>query len=206
MKPIDILFFIALACALAGCSGNGGLAAPPADAGPPIDANAHDSAVSETGAPPIGDAASDASPTPVPDAASDASPSPADSGGPGCGTFPTAGVYATFSDGGDVFHVSITNPAGIQSALGLWHGTSTAKIPDGVLKCQQATWNCPWHWQLDPATVDFADLTTEVCDGRPTDVESGCASFGGGRYCPWSVTLTELRDCRTDASCPLVPK
>src|SRR5262249_41271288 len=158
--------------------------------------------VPDTGNPPTRDAASDASPAPARDAASDASPDARDSGEPGCGALPAAGVYATFADGNEVFHVSITNPAGIQGALDLWHGTSIAKIPDGVLQCQPAAWNCPWHWHLDPATIEFAELTTEVCDGRPTDVESGCASFGAGRYCPWSVTLTELRDCRTDASCP----
>jgi len=123
-----------------------------------------------------------------------------------CGTLPTAGVYATFTVGSDTFHVAITNRTGIDAAIALWKGTAKANIPTGDLLCQQASWNCPWHWQLDPATVDFAEVTTEVCDGRPSDIESGCKSFGGGRYCPWSAQLTELRDCRTDATCPAIAK
>jgi hypothetical protein len=105
-----------------------------------------------------------------------------------------------------MFHASITNAAGIAGALALWHGTSTAAIPDATLICTPAGYNCPWHWQMDPATIAFADVTTEVCDGTPSYVEANCASFGGGRYCPWAATMTELRDCRTDASCPAIAK
>ena len=32
-----------------------------------------------------------------------------------------------------------------------------------------------WSWSLDPADFEFAELTTEVCDGNPSDVESGVA-------------------------------
>src|SRR3954469_12870077 len=51
-----------------------------------------------------------------------------DDSGAACGTLPTDGVYATFTDGADAFHVSITNRATIDAAIALWKGTATASI------------------------------------------------------------------------------
>jgi hypothetical protein len=72
------------------------------------------------------------------------------------------------------------------------------------LICTAAAYNCPWHWQMDPATIAFADTTIEVCDGTPSFVEATCPAFGAGRYCPWAARMTELRDCRIDATCPAI--
>jgi hypothetical protein len=123
-----------------------------------------------------------------------------------CGSLPNSGVYATFRSGTDVFHVWITKPSGITHAIDLWKGQSTAKIPAGSLDCTAATFNCPWTWRMKPDTVDFADFTIELCDGLPSYVEAHCNTFANGTYCPWNAELTELRDCRTDPSCPMVPR
>ncbi|HMI89215.1 MAG TPA: hypothetical protein VK550_34285 [Polyangiaceae bacterium] len=140
----------------------------------------------------------------TPDAPSDTSTPPSDADA--CSALPTAGVYATFRVVGDVFRASITNVAGIDQALGLWRGQSQAKIPTGELECGNNTYNCGWTWRMNPASVTFAELTIEVCDATPSYVEGNCASFPNGRYCPWSAELIELRDCRTEASCPVVPR
>ena len=77
-----------------------------------------------------------------------------------CGELPAEGVYATFLvAGSETYHASITNPDGIDQAIALWQGTSTANIPVGQLVCTQAAWNCPWSFHQDPATVQFAEVT-----------------------------------------------
>jgi hypothetical protein len=143
--------------------------------------------------------ASDAS-----DDAFDAIAPPSDAGP--CSPLPTAGVYATFRVVSDVFRASITNPTGIDQALALWRGQSQAKIPTGQLECGEGTYNCGWSWRMTPASITFAEITIEVCDATPSYVQSNCASFPNGSYCPWSAELIELRDCRTQAACPVVPR
>jgi hypothetical protein len=138
-----------------------------------------------------------------PEASSDSNTPPSDAGA--CSALPTAGVYATFRVVSDVFHASITNPSGIDQALALWHGQSQAKIPVGQLECNNGTYNCGWTWRMSPASITFAEVTIEVCDATPSYVQGNCASFPNATYCPWSAELIELRDCRTQTSCPAVP-
>jgi len=114
-------------------------------------------------------------------------------------------VYATFRvAGSEIYYASITSVGGIDQAIALWHGQSIANIPNGALVCEAVPWNCPWSFHQDPASIQFAEMTIEVCDGTPSYVDQNCAGFGG-QYCPWSTELIELRDCRADPSCPVVP-
>ena len=149
------------------------------------------------------DSSADAS-TDTPDARADTSAPPPD--GSACTPLPSAGVYATFRVVNDVFYASITNPSGIDQAIALWRGQSQAKIPTGQLECGNGTHNCGYTWRMNPASIAFAEITIEVCDATPSYVQNNCASFPNGQYCPWSAELTALRDCRTDASCPAVPR
>lgn len=121
-------------------------------------------------------------------------------------SLPSSGVYATFSAGNEVFHTSITNTAAINDAIALWRGQSTKRIPVGRLSCTAAGWNAPWHWHQVPSSVTFANYAVEVCDGLPSHVERGCLGFGMGYYCPWNAQMLQLRDCRRDRRCPLVPR
>jgi hypothetical protein len=200
----------------AGASPDAGEPATDGGATPTPDASrvARDASSPEAGA----DAPSDA-PSPLPDAGADApsdAPSPlpdagaSDDGASACGALPVGGLYATFTDSlhGEVFHVSITNASGIASALASWHDTTPhPTIPGGTLICTQAAWNCPWHWQIVPDTVNVTMAAEEACDGWASGVETHCDAYAAlGKFCPWQSNLTELRDCRTDASCPAIPK
>jgi len=51
--------------------------------------------------------------------------------------------------------------------------------------------NAPWNWHLDPDTVEFADLTVEVCDGCPTLMQADLDNYIDtvGQYCPWSTQI-----------------
>jgi hypothetical protein len=124
----------------------------------------------------------------------------------GCARGPADGLYATFRVGTETFRQHITSAAGIQGALALWKGTSNAGIPVGTLSCKCTGWNCEWDFHMEPESITFAHDAIELCDGTPSYVNSHCAEFGGGSYCPWSAQLTVLRDCRTNPLCPLVPR
>jgi hypothetical protein len=52
-----------------------------------------------------------------------------------------------------------------------------------------------WSWHLED--VEFAEVTIELCDGRPSDVERAGTAFGGGRYCPWSAAVVRIEDATT---------
>jgi len=118
---------------------------------------------------------------------------------------PCSGLYAKFGVIDEFFHVSITNPAGIEQAIALWEGRSQATIPVGTLVCKPIAWNSPWSWYLEPTTLEFGEAAVEVCDGRPSYVEADCSAFGP-TYCPWAAVLVELRDCRTNPDCPVMPR
>jgi hypothetical protein len=121
-----------------------------------------------------------------------------------CSALPSTGVLAKFNVNGEVFAASITNPLGIDEALAIWDGTGTATVPNGEIVCSKQGWNCPYDWHLDPGTLRFAEFVPEVCDGRPmSDVD---CEFALGRYCPWGAEMIELRDCRTDPTCPAIPR
>ncbi len=46
-----------------------------------------------------------------------------------------------------------------------------------------------WSFRIDPKKVEFADLTTEVCDGSFMYVEDHLEEWLStvGNYCPWST-------------------
>jgi hypothetical protein len=122
-----------------------------------------------------------------------------------CG-LPPGGLYAAFRVGPETFKQHITSPAGIAGAIALWRGMSTADIPVGTLSCKCTGWNCAWDFHMAPESVTFAHSAIEICDGLPSYVNNHCGEFGGGSYCPWSAVMIVLRDCRTNALCPVVPR
>jgi hypothetical protein len=119
---------------------------------------------------------------------------------------PRRALWATFRVVDETYRAAITNPQGIEQAIALWRGTSTATIPVAPLVCRQVNWNCPWKFYQDPAALTFADFAIEVCDGTPSYVSANCRDFGAGSYCPWSAELVDLRDCRYSLRCPRVPR
>ena len=110
------------------------------------------------------------------------------------------GVLATFRTAGQTFKVFVTAPATINALFALQRGDATASIPNGrILGGPGAgAHNAPYSWHLDPADVELADLTMEVCDGSPSYVEAHVTEYVEkiGRYCPWGATLVALRDFR----------
>ena len=97
----------------------------------------------------------------------------------GCGgdgpTGPSEGALVTFRVVDETFRVHLLDRTQIDAARRAAVG-GRARIPNGrVVSGTQV--NVGWSWHLE--NVEFAELTTELCDGRPSDVEREGATFGG---------------------------
>lgn len=111
----------------------------------------------------------------------------------------TDGVLATFRVSGEDFRVWVTEPQAIQQIFDLRDGTSSANIPNGAIHAGPgpADHNAPWTWHMDPEDIEMAESTVEVCDGRPSLVDSLLDDYlDVGRFCPWGAELVEVDDRR----------
>ncbi|HEX6140017.1 MAG TPA: hypothetical protein VF013_06070 [Candidatus Limnocylindria bacterium] len=101
-------------------------------------------------------------------------------------------VIATFRVGEtEQYRILLTDPADIAIAEALLAGQEAPRIPNGlVVRDGDGGVNTGWSWHIDPADIDFADGTTEVCDGLPSDVER--AMISGDRFCPWSAEIVAI--------------
>lgn len=110
------------------------------------------------------------------------------------------GVLASFRSSNQTFKVFVTKPTTITALYALQRGEATANIPNGrILRGSGAGGhNAPYSWHLDPADVEMADVTIELCDGSPSYVQANIAEYVDviGRYCPWGATLVALQDFR----------
>ena len=88
------------------------------------------------------------------------------------------------------YKIRLTDPADIEIARKLLAGQEAPAIPNGLVVRGDPDVNAGYTWHIDPASVEFADLTTEVCDGLPSDVEKG--SVTSDRYCPWSAKVIAI--------------
>jgi hypothetical protein len=103
--------------------------------------------------------------------------------GPTVATFEVAG-------GPQTFKIELATPELIQHAKDLMAGSEEARIPLGRIVRDDPSVNEPWSWHIDPATLEFADATIEVCDGLPEYVEDG--TLTSDTYCPWSTTVIDI--------------
>ena len=112
--------------------------------------------------------------------------------GIGCGddtpTSPSPAAVATFSVAGETCRVALTTADQIAAARAAQNG-GPARIPVGRLVPGTQV-NTGWSWHLEDLT--FAEVTIELCDGRPSDVERAGSQFGGGRFCPWTATISRI--------------
>jgi hypothetical protein len=108
------------------------------------------------------------------------------------------GVLATFDVMGERYSIFITNFKTIEQVLALSNGQSDARIPSGRLIKGREAHNATWSWHIDPEDIQMVEITMELCDGRPSDVEKDIDYWVDtvGRFCPWSAVLVALKDYR----------
>ena len=88
------------------------------------------------------------------------------------------------------YRIRLTDPADIGIAQKLLAGDAAPAIPNGRVVRGEADVNVGYSWHIDPTSVEFADTATEVCDGRPSDVEKRVIT--SDRYCPWSAKVVAI--------------
>ena len=107
----------------------------------------------------------------------------------GCSDYTDVDEGGTFivAVSGEQFRVRINNVALARRARRMLTGAEEQKIVVGQLDRGDGGFNAPYHWHMKPATISFADLTIELCDGRPSDVEGDIAYWVDTvkQYCPW---------------------
>lgn len=91
---------------------------------------------------------------------------------------------------GETFQVAVTDPDEV-TALEARMQSGVEGAVSGELVAGDGGINTPWSWHLDPTTVHVPDVTTEVCDGRPSMVEGALEYWLGtvGRFCPWGAVV-----------------
>jgi hypothetical protein len=97
---------------------------------------------------------------------------------------------ATFQVGDETYKIELATPALVDHAQALLDGEQVAAIPNGTVVRDDPGVNAPWSWHIDPATLEFADVTIEVCDGLPSYVEDG--TITSDQYCPWSAKIVSI--------------
>ena len=111
-----------------------------------------------------------------------------------CAPAPTPapkGVVVTFRVADtEQYKIRVTDPANIEIARQLLAGKTDPLIPNGKVIRGNPDVNVGYSWHIDPASVEFADMATEVCDGLPSDVEKGIIT--SDRYCPWAAHVIAI--------------
>lgn len=92
--------------------------------------------------------------------------------------------------GSETFKVELATPELVEHAEKLLAGEDVAAIPNGIVVRGESSVNAPWSWHIDPAQFEFADATTEVCDGIPSFVEDEVVT--SPYFCPWSAVVVSI--------------
>jgi hypothetical protein len=117
----------------------------------------------------------------------------------GCGDRAPAGQPAPTPTGvvitlrvadAEEYRIRLTDADDIATARKLLQGEAAPRIPNGLVIRGNADVNVGYSWHIDPDSVEFADTTIELCDGRPSDVERGLIT--SERYCPWSAKVVAM--------------
>jgi hypothetical protein len=108
-------------------------------------------------------------------------------------TVSTAGQrhpVATFQVVDEQYRIELATPELVAHAEALLAGEDVARIPLGTVVRGETSVNTGWSWHIDPATLEFADVTIEVCDGLPSYVEDEIVTSPD--YCPWSAEIVSI--------------
>jgi len=99
------------------------------------------------------------------------------------------GEYFNVSVINEYFCVYITDPTTIQLAYENYQGKNMKHI-GGSTSVGDGGFNKPWSWHLIPDTVRLVEASIEVCDAKPSYVETHLSDFG--TYCPWTSRIFKI--------------
>jgi hypothetical protein len=90
------------------------------------------------------------------------------------------------------YKIRLTDPVDIEFARQLLNDEAAPSIPNGLVVRGESDVNVGYTWHIDPDSVNFVDVTTEVCDGLPSDVEQGIIT--SEYYCPWAAEVIAIEE------------
>ncbi|HWL01804.1 MAG TPA: hypothetical protein VNQ52_05450 [Microbacteriaceae bacterium] len=102
----------------------------------------------------------------------------------------SANPVATIRVVDETYRIELANPEVLEIAEQLLAKEIPPMIPNGLVVRGDPGPNAPWSWHIDPASLEWADMTTEVCDGLPSFVEDGTVTSEW--YCPWSAEVIAI--------------
>jgi len=108
-------------------------------------------------------------------------------------------AYFRFTDATpSTFVIRLTDPTTIQQARDILAGKyPLLKSIIGSLIKSPAPYNPPWRYYLNSSTIQFAEITVEVCQANIQDVQDHLSEVGGAFlpnnvWCPGARLLQEL--------------
>lgn len=101
---------------------------------------------------------------------------------------PTVATFEVAEQG--TYKIELATPELIEHVKDLMAGSEEGRIPSGRIVRDSPGVNAPWSWHIDPASLEFVDVTTEVCDGLPEYVEDG--TLTSDYYCPWNAEVVAI--------------
>ena len=95
---------------------------------------------------------------------------------------------------GERFRIRTSNPA-TATALDARRRSGTLGVIGGRLLRGDGGFNAPWSWHLDPLSIEVPDASIELCDGRPSMVQSDIDYWVDTvrSYCPWSARVYDAQ-------------
>lgn len=108
----------------------------------------------------------------------------------------SGGIVVTFDVSGETYKIFVTNKDTIADIYALQSGLSQASIPSGRIVRGTVSYNSPWSWHIDSEDIHMAEITIELCDGTPSQVEENLDYWVDTvkRFCPWTARITAIED------------
>jgi hypothetical protein len=95
---------------------------------------------------------------------------------------------------GERFRLRTSSPA-TATALDARRRSGALGVVAGRIVRGDGGFNTPWSWHLDPLSIEVPDASIELCDGRPSMVQSDLDYWVDivHTFCPWSARVYDAQ-------------
>jgi hypothetical protein len=101
------------------------------------------------------------------------------------------GQYFTVQVGNEQFVMFATSPETIRLATENFQGKNN-RHPAGRISLSNGGFNSPYSWHFMPDTIQMVEVSIELCDGKPSYVNSHLNDYLASGYCPWSGKVIKV--------------